>query len=221
MQQKEIAHETWLDLSKAAEYLGVHFTTLRRWADSGKISYMRTPGGRRRFSVRALEQFVKQFSEEAPGQLALTPASYEPLERRAIDIARESVRSLPAKGNWLDHLNDEQRASMRGTGNRLMALLLQYSSRTDGGEAYLDEGRRISGEYGHVCFRAGLSLPDTAQIFQFFRRSILDAVHETGHLSTGKDDEGLRLYHRTVAFLDDLMISTIVNYLHMQEQIKA
>lgn len=221
MQQKEIVHETWLDLSRAAEYLGVHFTTLRRWADSGRISYMRTPGGRRRFSLRALEQFVQRFSEEAASGLALTPAAYEPLERRAIDIARQSVRSLAAKDNWLSRLNDEQRSSMRGTGNRLMALLLQYTNHTDGGEAYLEEGRRISGEYGKVCYTAGLPLPETVQIFQFFRRSILDAVHETRHLAEEKDEESLRLYHRTNDFLDELMISLIVSYLHLQSQIEA
>jgi excisionase family DNA binding protein len=221
MSPKELSHETWLDLSSAAEYLGVHFTTLRRWANSGKISYMRTPGGRRRFSVSALEQFVKRFSEEAAGGLAITPAAYEPLERRAIDIARKSVRSLPVKGNWLALLTDEQRASMRGTGSRLMALLLQYNSRIEGGEAYLDEGRRISGEYGQVCCSAGLSLPETVQVFQFFRRSILDAVHETGQLASGKDQESLRLYHRTIDFLDELMISLIVNYLHLQAQPKS
>ncbi len=220
MSRKELSHETWLDLSAAADYLGVHFTTLRRWADNGKISYMRTPGGRRRFSVSALEQFLKRFSEEATGGLAVTPSTYGPLERRAIDIARRSVRSLPVQGqgNWLTRLSDEQRAAMRGTGSRLMALLLQYNSRTEGGEAYLEEGRRISGEYGRVCCTVGLSLPDTVQVFQFFRRSILDAVHETGQLANGKDEESLRLYNRTIDFLDELMISLIVNYLHLQAQ---
>jgi len=47
----------WLDLSDAAQFLDVHFTTLRRWADTGKINYIRTPGGRRRFSMADLEQF--------------------------------------------------------------------------------------------------------------------------------------------------------------------
>lgn len=221
MTPKEVSHETWLDLSKAAEYLGVHFTTLRRWADSGKINYMRTPGGRRRFSITALEEFVRRFTEKAAGGLALTPAAYEPLERRAIDIARQSVRSLPANANWLGRLNDEQRTSMRGTGNRLMALLLQYNSRNDGGgEAYLDEGRRISGEYGQVCYRVNLSLPDTVQIFLLFRRSILDAIHETRYLTEGRDEQGLRLYERTNAFLDELLISLIVSYLHQQTQIE-
>jgi excisionase family DNA binding protein len=220
MPPKEITHETWLDLSKAADYLGVHFTTLRRWADSGKISFMRTPGGRRRFSLSSLEQFVKHFSEGTTGGLIISPTAYEPLERRAIDITRQSVRNLPATENWLGRLSDEQRTSMRGTGSRLMALLLQYNSHSDGGDAYLTEGQRISGEYGQICCKAGLSLPETVQVFLFFRRSILDAIHETQHLSEGEDAEALRLYNRSTDFLDNLMISLIISYLHMQAQIE-
>ena len=30
----------WMRLSEAADYIGVHFTTLRRWTDAGEISYL-------------------------------------------------------------------------------------------------------------------------------------------------------------------------------------
>ena len=44
------AHDQiWLTLSEAAEQLGVHPTTLRRWADNGDIPVSVTPGGHRRF----------------------------------------------------------------------------------------------------------------------------------------------------------------------------
>ena len=39
----------WLSLAEASEWLGVHPTTLRRWADAGQIPCFRTPGGHRRF----------------------------------------------------------------------------------------------------------------------------------------------------------------------------
>lgn len=38
-----------LRLGEGAEILGVHPETLRRWADSGKVPSVRTPGGERRF----------------------------------------------------------------------------------------------------------------------------------------------------------------------------
>ena len=209
MKQQSLDHEHWLDLSEAAEYLGVHFTTLRRWADAGFLPVLRTPGKRRRFSKSALDTFLEQMKQDGPaaGLLAI-----QPLQERAIDNARESVRGLPASNTWLERIDQEQRARMRGTGHRLTALLLQYNSRTDGGDAFLEEGKRIMREYSQVCANHGLSLQDTVRIFLFFRRSILDAVHETGHLANSDDSAGLRLYHRTTDFLDLLVLELIDSY---------
>jgi excisionase family DNA binding protein len=39
----------WLRVQHAAELLGVSASTLRRWADSGKVPSRRTPGGQRVF----------------------------------------------------------------------------------------------------------------------------------------------------------------------------
>jgi diguanylate cyclase (GGDEF)-like protein/excisionase family DNA binding protein len=43
-------HAEWLRVQQAAELLDVSASTLRRWADSGKVASRRTPGGQRRFS---------------------------------------------------------------------------------------------------------------------------------------------------------------------------
>lgn len=208
MKRKDLDHETWLDLAEAAEYLGVHFSTLRRWADSGAIPYIRTPGKRRRFSLEVLEAFLEQRRQGGPSALALV----QPLEERAIDYARTGLHSRPDSQDWLARLNEAQRAGMRGTGHRLMALLLQYNSRLDGCEAYLEEGRRILREYGRICRDSGLSLPETVRIFLFFRRSILDAVQETRSIGGGEDSTGLQLYHRTTDFLDELLVELIGGY---------
>ena len=42
-------HAEWLRLGQAADLLGVSRSTLRRWADSGKVASGRTPSGQRRF----------------------------------------------------------------------------------------------------------------------------------------------------------------------------
>ena len=49
----------WLTLKQAAHKLGVHPTTLRRWADAGEILVMLTPGGHRRFAMADVERFAK------------------------------------------------------------------------------------------------------------------------------------------------------------------
>ena len=145
--------DIWLDLSEAAEYLGVHFTTLRRWADAGQVPYLRTPGKRRRFSLKALQNFLQQMQHSSSSlQTALIP-----LQERAIDHTRENLRTAAEKDNWLSRMDASQRARMKGTGHLLMALLLQYNSRADGGEAFLEEGRRIMREYSQICAGNGLS----------------------------------------------------------------
>ncbi|MCB9434622.1 MAG: helix-turn-helix domain-containing protein, partial [Ardenticatenaceae bacterium] len=52
--------ETWLPLKQAASLLDVHPTTLRRWADSGDIPVLLTPGGHRRFALSDIQAFTER-----------------------------------------------------------------------------------------------------------------------------------------------------------------
>lgn len=47
-----------LTTGEAAELLGVHSETLKRWAAAGKVSGLKTPGGRWRFRRPDLEAFI-------------------------------------------------------------------------------------------------------------------------------------------------------------------
>lgn len=46
-------------LGPAAALVGVHYTTLRRWADAGLVPVSRTPTNQRRFRVGDLRQLIK------------------------------------------------------------------------------------------------------------------------------------------------------------------
>ena len=52
------ASSRWVTLRRACEILGVDESTLRRWADAGRLRVYRTPGGHRRFSLVNLEEMV-------------------------------------------------------------------------------------------------------------------------------------------------------------------
>lgn len=55
------------DLTPAAvgEILGVHWTTVNRWADAGLIPCQRTPGGWRRFKQTDVDTFLASLAPEA------------------------------------------------------------------------------------------------------------------------------------------------------------
>jgi excisionase family DNA binding protein len=48
----------WLTLGQAAAFLGAAQSTVRKWADSGRLPAFYTPGGRRRFRREDLDTFL-------------------------------------------------------------------------------------------------------------------------------------------------------------------
>lgn len=197
----------WLILSEAADYLGVHFTTLRRWADAGEVPCIRTPGGRRRFAFPELQRFLARMRQPSAMRAA------KPLQTRALDLAHQHIQvRAPHQESWFARFDEQQRLQFKHSGRRLVGLLIQYSSRSDSGEAFLEEGRHLAGEYGVACCRAGLSIAETVKAFLFFRRSFLDAIHETTPLNSPNDVEGRRLYQRMSDFLDTALVETVESY---------
>jgi excisionase family DNA binding protein len=205
--------EQWLNLSDAAQFLGVHFTTLRRWADAGQISCIRTPGGRRRFSKNDLQAFINNMRQTDAHSVSLAEYS------NAIQYAPQKIHNISStSGSWLDQLNGDERQHMRNIGQRLMALMMQYTSRKGEVHIFLEEGKRIAGEYGQVCFKTGLPVSDTVRIFLLFQRSILSAIQETERLGEEPVGETHELYARANDFFDELFVTLVENYFQQAHQ---
>jgi len=200
----------WLNLSEAAEILGVHFSTLRRWADAGDIECMRTPGGRRRFKAEVIVQFL-QHHQQAPVSNSLAVIGSHLIDHTRRELQASSSTTEP----WMLRFSAEQKLQFRQTGSRLTALLMQYSNRTENGGAFLEEGKRLSAGYGTLCYQAGLPVTHTIQAFLFFQRSILDAVHETGFLGEINDAHSLQLYQRASFFFDEMLLALVDQYFSM------
>jgi excisionase family DNA binding protein len=200
----------WLSLSAAADIVGVHFTTLRRWADAGEIECIRTPGGQRRFKAEVIGQFLEQRQKAAVSNLPSVISTH------LIDHTRQDLHSSnPASISWMAQLSPEQIAQFRQTGNRLTALLMQYSNQGVNGEAYLEEGKRIAVDYGSICYQVGLPIDQAIRAFQFFQRSILDAVHETGFIKGLGDIESYQHYQRTAFFFDETLLALVSQYFQL------
>src|SRR3990172_12000958 len=84
----EPAARRWLTLGQASRALGVDASTLRAWADAGRVRAFRTPGGHRRFTRDDLKALVQRGRLPRPGQVA------QPIRRHGQTL----VRARPAAG---------------------------------------------------------------------------------------------------------------------------
>jgi excisionase family DNA binding protein len=156
----------WVSLQKAADMLGVHPTTLRRWADDKQIDCVVTAGGHRRFSV----QTIRTFLDKQRGN-AVTTVEWAD---RAVVQARSQV-AQNAAGQWMQHMDDATRERHRVVGKRLMGLTLQFVSADGDLQPLLDEARAIGAEYGELSKDSGVPLRDALEAALFFRDRLLEA----------------------------------------------
>ncbi|MBA3824734.1 MAG: MerR family DNA-binding transcriptional regulator, partial [Ktedonobacterales bacterium] len=129
-----------LTLSEAADFVGVHASTLREWAERGLVTHLRTPGGHRRFFTQDLQAFLAASRQGG----ALVPATRE-IEARTLHQIHVGV---PMDASWHgahDSLGIEQK---REQGRRLLGLALHYVSRQSGRESVISEAEEIGRDYG-------------------------------------------------------------------------
>ena len=48
-----------LNVGQAADYIGAHPHSIRKWSDRGLVQVSRTPGGHRRFSTDDLDDLIR------------------------------------------------------------------------------------------------------------------------------------------------------------------
>lgn len=202
MTESDPHSDDWLSLAEASALLGVAESTLRRWGDSGKVPMKRTLGGHRRFARAALLQFdetQRQHASQAhPGPLA--PLKFD---------ARAMSRS-----DWHTRLmsrSDSDR--MRGLGQRLLGLLIQYINRQEDDTRFLHEARTVGSSYGRETRLAGVSMHDTVEAFLFFRSSFSRLALPMPGMTQPKDlDQAAALHTRIDRFMDAVLLGAIDGY---------
>ncbi len=199
---------TWLSLSDAADLLGVHFTTLRRWTDLGLVDHVRTPGGMRKYTRKAIDDFIERHHHQVPNQRAL-----EEIKNQVVIDTRAGLSSQKITDQgWYLQLNEDHRMQMRNSGNHLIALLVQYCTRDSNNEILLQEGGRIAQEYGQFCYCAGMTLAECTRIFLFFRRSMLNTIHTAGTQRALRDVDSHHLFERMGFFLDEFLVGMVEGF---------
>ncbi|WP_420640678.1 MerR family transcriptional regulator [Candidatus Leptofilum sp.] len=193
--------EQWLSLSQAADLLGVHSTTLRRWADGGQVPFMLTPGGHRRFALSDLNQFATNRRQ------AQMPSSLEQLwAERALTQTRQEISANKNEG-WLTQYDDQVREQHRLLGRRLMGLTLQYISDPETNGALLKEARGIGEEYGRLAQQSNLPLTEALETTLRFRDMLVETAFQLPSTTAIKPEANLRLMRRINELLNVVQLA--------------
>jgi hypothetical protein len=187
----------------ASALLGVTTSTLRRWGDSGRVSMKRTLGGHRRFS----RQVIARLAAGAPAEAALAraPEEQRPWNFDARDLARQGWHTRFTSGPLTDR--------MRGLGQRLLGLLIQYINRREDDARFLIEARAVGENYGRESRVALVSLHDTVEAFLFFRSAFSQLAMPLPGIAQPTDlAAAASLRARLDQFMDAILLGVIAGY---------
>ncbi|MCA9959315.1 MAG: helix-turn-helix domain-containing protein [Chloroflexota bacterium] len=192
--------DNWLSLKDAAVRLSVHPTTLRRWADSGSIAYMLTPGGHRRFAETDIDRFLQE-QRRAQAMLPVAQAWAE----RALTRTRQGIAAQRSEP-WMEAMDEAHRELHRQLGRRLMGLTLQYISSEEENSNLLQEARTIGYEYGRLNLNLGMALPDALAASMYFRDELIEVALQLPDSAAIRAKDNLRLMRR---------INQLLNTVHL------
>jgi excisionase family DNA binding protein len=196
----------WLSLQEASSMLGVHPSTLRQWADTGKIPTVRTPGGHRRFA----ESDVRALLEPEP----LQPSGVQLLVQSALGRTRLEVSggSL-SEQSWYQRFDETDKAEQRELGHRLLSMVRQYLTQPSDREAILQQARSLGRSYGEHSLVNKLSLTEAVRAFLYFHDFLADGViqmSDTMGQSVGIDL--ISTYQQINVFTDEVMLAMLGVY---------
>lgn len=181
----EQAEGPTVGLSGAAAIAGVSVSTLRRWADEGRVPSFRTAGGHRRFRVRDIQHALVPARPataeiEVFGEMATTRI------RRQLAAPRQ--REL----DWLGGIDERARERLGLLGRHLLATIEEYLARRRPRAAVLTEARQFGLLYGRELATANFNVRRAIEAFTFFRRGIEEASRRYAtqqHLTPAEIDD--------------------------------
>lgn len=195
----------WLTLAQAAELLGVHPGTLRRWSDKGNIPVHRTEGKHRRYRRGEIELWA--LTARQPNASGPENIIQHTLSHMRFQISEGRLEAEP----WYQKLDEEARSQYRQSGRVLVQGLTNYIS-SDGQEA-IAEACSFGYEYASRGRRYDLTHVEATHAFLFFRNILLEAmirVYQESIIPSGAAWQ--EMLHKVHAFTDQIMLSLLETY---------
>jgi len=195
----------WLTLKEASEFLGVHFTTLRGWADRGEIPVFRTPGGHRRFSYDDLRRFLAERAQTLPA------SNGSALVEAAVGRVRAELQRADASvQRWHQPVDIAIDQVRRERGRTLFALAISFVMKPQQRASLLESGRELGRQYGEEAAHNGITLAETGRAVQFFRNQLIDTVRSSETERPDIDD--VRVERLLDHFLDEVLYAVLDGY---------
>jgi excisionase family DNA binding protein len=186
----------WFTLGEASRLLGVNASTLRVWADAGRVKTFRTPGGHRRF-VRTDLQALLQSARPRRSQVARV------IYRQGSSLARS--RPVP-DATWSAALDGAARERIRRICRGLMNAMLGFLSGGAHRRRYLHQGGRGGELLGQMMAASGLTPAQATQAFLHFRGLMTETV--TARLALPLDQQ-IRSVRQMDTFLSHALLQML------------
>lgn len=198
----------WLTLSEAARMLGIHPTTLRRWANQGAVPVKVTPGGHRRFLREDLLTFVNQRQLPQRINAGQVWGDYALVETRRRLIGSPEPR-------WLAVFRPEHRGEERELGRRLMSLIIQHISAPDDDQDLLIEAKSIAVHYSQNCVQADLTAAESLEATTFFRDAMTEVAIQMPQVALLEGEAQLRLLRKINQIFNVVQVTVVECYDHL------
>jgi excisionase family DNA binding protein len=195
----------WLSLSEVAEVLGVHPSTVRSWADNGRLPVHRTAGGHRRF--RRAEVDLCMQSQTADHSMEVDQVVKSALRITRIQIGEGRLEAEA----WYHKLDEEARFQYRQSGRELLQGLIVHLASP--GSDPKTEARALGYEYASRGNRRGLSCAEATHAFLFFRNLLFESmltVYESAAVQSPKVWSDM--LRKLQSFTDQILITLLETY---------
>lgn len=201
----KINNGVWLRLSDAAQVLGVHPSTVRKWSDEGMLPVHRTEGGHRRYHRQEIELWKQAQRAEKPFEVDLVMQSA--LRNTRLQISEGHLQSE----SWYGKLDEVARKQYRESGKTLLLGLMAYLAARD--ESDTSEAVSIGYEYASRGRRCGLDSLEATRAFLFFRNMLMEAMLGVYEAAVVRSPQAWSdMFRKVNAFTDQILMTILSTY---------
>jgi hypothetical protein len=118
---------------------------------------------------------------------------------------------------WLAAFDPLQREAKRVLGRRLMGIILQYISLSEGGDDLLEEAGAIGREHAAHALHLGLPLTEALQAALFFRDVLIEVAIQLPETAHVRPEANTRLLRRINTVLNTVQLA-IAEYYDLEKR---